>query len=87
MVFRDNTLEGRGEEGYEERFESIGLMVDLREMILSVGWVNMTTKKKNTGEMGMSQGEGRVTHSKILEVGMPFQILKYGLNERPNVLF
>lgn len=45
-MFRDNTLEGRGKEGYEERFESIGLMVDLREMILSVGWVNMTTGKK-----------------------------------------
>lgn len=86
-MFRDNTLEGRGKEGYEERFESIGLMVDLREMILSVGWVNMTTGKKNTGETGMSQGEGWVTHSKILEVGMPFQILQYRLNERLNVLF
>lgn len=35
----------------------------------------------------MSQGEGRVTHSKILEVGVPFQILQYRLNERLNVLF
>lgn len=49
-MFRDNTLEGRGEEGYEERFESVGLMVDLREMILSVGWVKMTTEKKKTPE-------------------------------------
>lgn len=37
-MFRDNTLEGRSEEGYEERFESVGLMVDLGEAKLSVTW-------------------------------------------------
>lgn len=54
---------------------------------MSIGWVICPPENKRKHHRNGQISRRRLTHSKILEIRVPFQILQYRLNERLNVLF